>query len=189
MSQRILAVDDELHMLELLERIVSDKTPYEIVTTTNSLEVPHLLQHDRFDVIITDLRMPGMNGMDILRLVREQDSGEEVIIITAFGSLESVSEALSLRVFDYIAKPFRREQIILAVDRAMRCQAERREARRLAAIADCEPFVEAERLFRLEYVRRLAERHGRRPHVMAERSGLPAEALATAMQGRGVAVD
>jgi two-component system response regulator PilR (NtrC family) len=102
MTQRILAVDDELHMLTLLERIITEKTPYQIVTTNNALEVPALLEKSQFDLIITDLKMPGLDGMDILRLVREQGRPEEVIIITAFGSLESAIEALSRKVFDYI---------------------------------------------------------------------------------------
>ena len=81
MKQRILAIDDEIHMLKLLERIITEKTPYQIQTTNNALELPGILQHDEFDVIITDLKMPGMDGLDVLRLVKQQGRREEVIII------------------------------------------------------------------------------------------------------------
>jgi DNA-binding NtrC family response regulator len=177
MKQRILAVDDELHMLKLLERIITEKTPYEIVTTNNALEVPALLEQSQFDLIITDLKMPGLDGMDILRFVKERGRPEEVIIITAFGSLESAVEALSRQVFDYITKPFRKEQIIFTVDRAMRWQGLKRETGRMAVLFSLEPFEEARRAFEREYLRRLAERCGGVEREMAERSGLPAEAI------------
>ncbi|NCO41608.1 MAG: response regulator [Armatimonadetes bacterium CG_4_10_14_3_um_filter_66_18] len=101
MKRRILAVDDEAHMLTLLQRIISEKTPSEIVTTNNPLEVPCLLEQSEFDLLITDLKMPSVDGMDLLRLVRDQKRAEEVIIITAFGSLETAVEALAQGVFNY----------------------------------------------------------------------------------------
>ncbi|MBI5117785.1 response regulator [Candidatus Poribacteria bacterium] len=182
MKQRILAVDDEIHMLRLLERIISEKTPYQITTTNNSLEVPEILGKDHFDLIITDLKMPGMDGIDILRMVREKGRPEEVIIITAFGSLETAIEALSRGVFDYITKPFKKEQIIFTVDRAMRWQNLKREAARMSEIFSREPYEKARRAFELEYVRLLAERCGGSESAMAERSGLPPDFINAAMK-------
>jgi DNA-binding NtrC family response regulator len=178
MKQRILAIDDEIHMLKLLERIITEKTPYQIQTTNNALELPGILQQDDFDVIITDLKMPGMDGLDVLRLVKQQGRREEVIIITAFGSLESAMEALSAGVFDYITKPFRKEQIIFTVDRAMRWQKLRQETTKWAHIFDCEPYAAARRAFDQEYVRRLAERCGGEGNAMSKRSGLSPDAIA-----------
>jgi DNA-binding NtrC family response regulator len=178
MKQRILAIDDEIHMLRLLERIITEKTPYQIQTTNNALELPGLLEHEEFDLIITDLKMPGMDGLDVLRLVKQQKRREEVIIITAFGSLESAMEALSAGVFDYITKPFRKEQIIFTVDRAMRWQKLRQEATRWVQIFDCEPYAAARQAFDREYVRRLAERCGGEEEAMSERSGLSSDAIA-----------
>ena len=66
MKQTILSVDDEPHMLKLLERIITEKTPYHVTTTSNSLEVPELLKQNTYDLILTDLKMPGLDGMDIL---------------------------------------------------------------------------------------------------------------------------
>jgi DNA-binding NtrC family response regulator len=179
--QRILAVDDEVHMLRLLERIISEKTPYPIVTTNNPLEVPKLLEKESFDVILTDLKMPGMDGMDILRLVKERGRSEEIIILTAFGSLETAIEALSNDVFDYITKPFKKEQILFTVNKAMSWQRLKRESAATAELFEREPYVEAEKAFQAEYLRRLGERCDGDPEKMAQRSGLPNALLA----GRG----
>ncbi len=179
MIQSILAVDDEPHMLKLLERIISEKTPYRIHTTSNSLEVPDLLAENNYDLILSDLKMPGMDGLDILRHVKEKNRFEEMIMITAFGSLETAIEALSLGVFDYITKPFKKEQILYTIKRAMRWQKMKREAAAMEEIFCLEPFEKASKAFEREYVHRLAERCEGDPAALAERSGLPAETIAS----------
>jgi DNA-binding NtrC family response regulator len=121
--------------------------------------------------------MPGMDGMDVLRLVKRQGRPEEVIIITAFGSLDTAIEALSNGVFDYITKPFKKEQIVATVDRAMRWQQMKRETRAHTAVLDLEPYLRAEQAFAREYVRRLHARCGGDRRLMLERSGLSAEEL------------
>lgn len=184
MVQQILAVDDEPHMLKLLERIIAEKTPYEVTATSNSLEVPDLLEDKEFDLIISDLKMPGLDGLDILRLIKGKDRTEEMIIITAFGSLETAIEALSLGVFDYITKPFKREQIIFTVDRVMRWQILRRDAQQMSVVFEREPYEDACREFEREYVRRLAERCNGDPSVMAERSGMSSDVIATATESQ-----
>jgi len=181
MKQRILAVDDEPHMLLLLERIITEKTPFSIVTTNNPLEVPKILQNEQFDLIITDLKMPGLDGLEILRSIRTGDRFEQVIMITAFGSLESAVEAMSQGVFDYITKPFKKEQIIFAVDRAMRWQRVRRDLMNVEALFALEPYSAAEQAFSREYARRLAARQGGDVAEMSRRSGIPAEAIRSAM--------
>jgi len=182
MEQRILAIDDEPHMLKLLERIVTEKTSYRITTTTNSLEVPKILEKTQFDLIITDLKMPGLDGIDLLRLIRENNRPEEVIIITAFGSLETAVEALSRGVFDYITKPFKKEQILFTMDRAMRWQRLKREAEKMQKIFSLEPYEKASQAFLREYVRDLARRSEGDQKEMAARSGLSPEAIAAAMK-------
>ena len=173
MKQRILSVDDEPHMLKLLERIITEKTPYQVTTTSNSLEVPSLLEQNSYDLILADLKMPGMDGMDILRLVKEKERFEEVVMITAFGSLETAIEALSLGVFDYITKPFKKEQIIFTINRAMRWQGMKRESAEISRIFEMEPLETAQEAFEIEYLRRLSERCGGDEKAVSERSGLP----------------
>lgn len=117
MNLSILAVDDELHMLRLLELLITKKTPYQLVTTSNALEVPELLAEIEFDVIITDMIMPGIGGIDILRLVDEQKRPEKVIVITAFGTPENEAVARSLGAVDYIHKPFTKDRILKSLEK------------------------------------------------------------------------
>jgi DNA-binding NtrC family response regulator len=176
MAEQILVVDDELPMLSVLERLITGGG-YQVVTTNNALEVPELLEQSRFDLVIADLRMPGMSGMELLRLIRSRGRSEEIIIITAFPSPESAAEAIEEGAFDYITKPFTKEQIIAAVARAIRWQRSQQQERHQARIFEMEPFGEAKRAFEREYVRRLARRCAGDEDLMARRSGLSREAL------------
>jgi DNA-binding NtrC family response regulator len=117
---RILAIDDELDMLFLVKMIIEGYSEHQIVTTNNPLEVAELLHKDSFDLIITDLKMPGLDGMELLKIVKEHDENVLIIMVTAFGSMASAEEAVAKGAFDYISKPFRKEQLLLAVDKAMR---------------------------------------------------------------------
>ncbi len=119
MSARVLVVDDEVDMLSLIKLILTEKTDYEVVTTNNPLEVAALLEKNKFDVIITDLKMPIMDGMDVVDAIRKKDELIPIIIITAYGSVESAEEAVNKGAFDYIAKPFRQEQLLISIRRAL----------------------------------------------------------------------
>lgn len=184
MKQRILAIDDEIHMLKLLERIITEKTPYQILTINNSLEIPKVLEENTFELIITDLKMPGMDGLDILRMIKDKERQEEVIIITAFGSLETAIEALSRGVFDYITKPFKKEQIIFTVDRVMKWQKMKLEMAKISDIFAKEPYEAAEQAFKYEYLQRLGERCSWDEKIMLEKSGLSQEIISLAIQER-----
>jgi DNA-binding NtrC family response regulator len=117
---RILAVDDELDMLALLKMIIEGYSDHQVVATNNPLEAAELLEQDSFDLVLTDLKMPGMDGMELLARAKQQDEDALVLVITAYGSLESAEEAMAKGAFDFITKPFRKEQILLAIDKAMR---------------------------------------------------------------------
>lgn len=116
----ILAVDDEPDMLALIKMIIEGYSDHQVTTTNNPLEVAEILSKERFDLIITDLKMPGMDGMEVLELAKEYDKDALILMVTAFGSLESAEEAVAKGAFDYISKPFRKEQLLLAIDKAMR---------------------------------------------------------------------
>lgn len=176
-KQRILAVDDEPHMLKLLERIITEKTPYEVVSTNSSLEAVDMLEKESFDLIITDLKMPGMDGMDILKMIKDKKRREEVIMITAFGSLESAIEALSIGVFDYITKPFKKEQIIYTVDRAMKWQRMKDDSVQFRGILSLSPFDAAVMEFKKKYVEYYARELGKSPEAIAEQSGISVEEI------------
>jgi DNA-binding NtrC family response regulator len=117
---RILAVDDELDMLALLKMIIEGYSDHQVTVTNSPLEAAELLEKEQFDLFVTDLKMPSLDGMELLDLAKKLDEDALVMVITAYGSLESAEEAMAKGAFDYITKPFRKEQILLAIDKAMR---------------------------------------------------------------------
>ncbi|MEJ2070140.1 MAG: response regulator [Syntrophobacterales bacterium] len=131
MSGRILIIDDEPDMLVMLEMLITDKTTHEVVTTNNPFEIEELLAKDDFNLVITDLKMPMLDGIEVLELVKKIDADIPVIVITAFGTLEAAEEAVHRGAYDFITKPFRKEQILVAVERALEWQRIIRENRKL----------------------------------------------------------
>ena len=119
MADRLLIVDDELDMLLLLKMILTEKTAHEVVTTPNPLEVEQLFREKPFQLVITDLSMPGRDGIELIGVIKKLDPLVPVIIITAYGSIESAIESAKMGAFDFITKPFRKEQIILAIEKAL----------------------------------------------------------------------
>lgn len=120
MSEKILAVDDEPDMLKLLTMIIRDKTSYEIVTTNNPVEAVELAKKTAFDLVIADLKMPGLDGVNFIKAVREFDKEVPIIILTAYGTIESATEAMQNGAFDFLTKPFRKEQILFTIEKAIK---------------------------------------------------------------------
>lgn len=119
MAQRILVIDDEPNMLRLLKTILIGKTGYEVITTNNPLEVSKLLQEDTFDLVISDLKMPLVDGMDLVDIIKKIDANLPLIIITAYGTSEIAKEAVQKGAYDFITKPFRKETILISIKRAL----------------------------------------------------------------------
>jgi DNA-binding NtrC family response regulator len=124
---QILIVDDEVDMLALLAMIITEKTNHMATTTNNPLEVLKLIKEGAFDLLIADLKMPGMDGMELIDEVRKIDKSIPILIITAYGSIESAEEAIHKGAYDYITKPFRKEQILIAINRALEWKEMKRE--------------------------------------------------------------
>lgn len=120
MAEKILIVDDEPDMLKLLSMTIQRKTPYQVTITNNPLEALELAKKGGFDIVISDLKMPGLDGLELLDAVKSLDPDTPVILITAYGTIESASEAMEKGGFDFITKPFRIEQILFTIDRAMK---------------------------------------------------------------------
>ncbi|MBW2647123.1 MAG: sigma-54-dependent Fis family transcriptional regulator [Deltaproteobacteria bacterium] len=127
MAGRILVVDDEEDMLVLLTRIITENTDHELVTHHEPLKAVEILEKERFDVIFTDLKMPKMNGIAFLDQVKKVQPSAVVIIMTAYATIETAIEATRKGAFDYISKPFRKERILLTIDKAMDWQTITRE--------------------------------------------------------------
>jgi DNA-binding NtrC family response regulator len=119
MPERLLVVDDEPNMLRLLKTILMDRTGYEVVTTNNPLEVSKLLQEEPFDLVVTDLKMPLVDGIDLIDIIKKIDAGLPIIIITAYGTIETAEEAIQKGAYDFITKPFRKETILITIKRAL----------------------------------------------------------------------
>jgi DNA-binding NtrC family response regulator len=128
---QILIVDDEVDMLALLAMIITEKTNHSAATTNNPLEVPKLIKEGAFDLLITDLKMPGINGLELIEEVRKIDKSIPILVITAYGSIESAEEAIHKGAYDYITKPFRKEQILIAINRALEWKEMKREINHL----------------------------------------------------------
>ncbi|KPL16355.1 MAG: hypothetical protein AMJ92_12950, partial [candidate division Zixibacteria bacterium SM23_81] len=117
-NEKILVVDDEESMCNFLS-IMLKKEGYQITTALSAKEALKKLDKDTYDVVISDLKMEGMNGLELMDEINKKDAASFVIIMTAFATIESAIEALKKGAFDYITKPFKVDEIKLAVTRAL----------------------------------------------------------------------
>jgi DNA-binding NtrC family response regulator len=131
MAEKILIVDDEPDMLKLLSMILREKTLYEISTTNNPLEAIELAKKVDFDLVISDLKMPGIDGIELIDAIKRLNEDIPIIIITAYGTVESATEAIQKGGFDFITKPFRKEQILFTIDKALKWLKVQRENKML----------------------------------------------------------
>ena len=116
--QRILVIDDEPSIRELLKDFFTGKG-FEVVTSHDGETALNLLKENKFDLLLLDLMMPGMNGMDVLREIASENLTIPSIMITAYASVSTAVEAMKLGAFDYITKPFVLEDVYLKVSRAL----------------------------------------------------------------------
>jgi two-component system, NtrC family, response regulator HydG len=116
---RVLIVDDEPDMVENCARILA-RAGYTCQTATDSRAALALLESAPPDLLLTDLKMPGMDGMELLRRARDLDPALPVIMITAFATIESAVAAIKEGAFDYLPKNFSVDQLSVAVERALR---------------------------------------------------------------------
>ncbi len=104
-AETILVVDDDEDILELIERHLSNRG-YEVLTAYDGEQAISLLDKLKFDLIITDLKMPKFDGMEVMRRAKEKDPNTEVVILTGHGTVDTVVEALrDGGAFDYLQKP------------------------------------------------------------------------------------
>ena len=123
MAGRILIVDDEADVLLLLKRIFSEESDFEVVTENDPRRALALFRKEPFDLVITDLKMPKMDGIKLLGALKELRADVSVVIMTAYATIETAVEATRMGAYDYITKPFCRERILMTVEKAMAWQA------------------------------------------------------------------
>jgi DNA-binding NtrC family response regulator len=160
MAERIMVIDDEAYMLELLARIIRENTAYEVEPAQNPVEALQRLAGREFDLALLDLKMPEMDGMQVLGRIRKLEHPPAVIIVTAYGTIRSAVQAMKEGAVDYVTKPFDTDEILMAIDRAVRVRRLERENRLLRE--QVEERLRGEFLLgSSEQVRRLSEEIGR----------------------------
>lgn len=127
MKGRVLVVDDEPAMRRTLHDLLRLEG-YEVHTAPNGEEALRILEEEAFDLLILDLRMPGLSGTEVLRRLSDLGKDIGVIVLTGHGSMESAIEALRRRAYDYLLKPVSPEELLDSVARGVaRVRKERRQ--------------------------------------------------------------
>lgn len=117
-KSRILILDDEKNYLLVLEALLSD-AGYAVTPINDPEMAISYLDEAEVDVVITDMKMPKMSGLDVLQQVKRNSPSVPVLIMTAFGSIESAVEVMKYGAFDYITKPFANDELLLSVHNAV----------------------------------------------------------------------
>src|SRR6478672_5402913 len=115
----ILVVDDEKSQREILEMILSGEG-YDVTTASSGEAALKFVADRHFDLVLTDLKMTGMSGLELLKQLAAQDSSVMVILLTAHGTVDSAVDALRLGAFDYLQKPYDREKLLETISRALK---------------------------------------------------------------------
>jgi DNA-binding response OmpR family regulator len=113
---RILVVDDEENMLQMLKTFFTEKE-YTCFTASNGIGALELLDKEQIDVVITDMKMPGMDGLELLKKVKEKYDRISAVIMTGFSEEYTTTEALNMGADGYITKPFRNKELLLILKR------------------------------------------------------------------------
>jgi two-component system, NtrC family, response regulator PilR len=114
---KILIIDDDVKMLELLKKVLT-KRGFVVETSSKPREAIEKFQGDGFDIVVTDINMPEINGLEILKQIKSLSPDVIVIMITAFATVSSAVESMKLGAYDYIVKPFNMEEFALIIERA-----------------------------------------------------------------------
>jgi two-component system NtrC family response regulator len=162
MPGSILIIDDDTSLRRVLEYTL-EEAGHEVLTAADGVSGLALFGEQQPDLVITDLKMPGMSGFQVLAAIKERSLQTPVIVITAFGAIETAVEAMKLGAYDYITKPFNRDELRLVVHKALEMRDMARENRRLKKeLADRSEFnsiigisMEMEQVFNV--VRKVAD--------------------------------
>jgi len=116
-SITILVVDDELMMRNLMEKILV-RDGYNVITAENGEAAIKILKSQKVNIVISDMKMPQMNGFDLLKMVKKEYPDIGMIMMTAYGDTYTVKDALLLGADEYITKPFKSFEVSMVVERA-----------------------------------------------------------------------
>lgn len=173
---RILAVDDDPGVIDYLAEILGEDG-YRVTGTTSPEDALRRIQKEPFDLVLTDVEMPGMRGPDLMAAIHRQQPGQIVLVITAFGSIDLAVQCLRNGAADFITKPFRHETLRHAIERALRERQMRRELVRLHTSL-AEQSASGELVARSEAMRKAAS-------LALRAAQSPANVLLTGESGAG----
>jgi two-component system response regulator HydG len=125
---RLLVIDDKANILKMIRRLFG--SDYELTTAESGRDGLEQLRSDRFDVVLTDMRMPDLDGMEILKSVKKERPDTEVVIMTAYADVAQAVEAMKQGAYDYVRKPFEPDELQMILDKAV----ERRRLREQTSI-------------------------------------------------------
>ncbi len=162
MKHRILIIEDERIMRITLEDTLR-AAGYEVSSVEKGTEGVRAFKQDRYSLVVTDVRLPDIDGLEVLRMMKEADDNAQVILMTAFGTIKDAVDAMKLGAFDYITKPFSLEEFRLIVKRALELREIREENIRLRMhLTECYSYPniigesrEMQRIF--EFIGRVAK--------------------------------
>jgi len=175
-SARILVVDDDAAMCQLLTDLLRDDG-YVVEVANDGDTAIEKFQKNPFALTITDLMMPKMKGTELVRRLREIDNGALVLLVTAFGTIESAVEAMRAGAFHYVTKPFHNDEILIQVKRALEQNALRAELKRLR--------TEVQARNRFQNIIGQSEAMQRVLEITAQVADLPANVLIEGESGTG----
>jgi DNA-binding NtrC family response regulator len=118
MPKQIVIIDDEKIVCDMAQRILTQEG-YEVETFTDSTQALERIKDKKFDLVITDLKMENIDGMDILKEVNQRYPDTKVIMLTAYATLDAAIEAIRERIFDFFPKPVKIEDLKRSVHKAL----------------------------------------------------------------------
>ena len=119
MTPRILVVDDEENMLRLFQKILSREN-YAVQTVSSATEALRRIREEKYDLILSDLKMPLVSGMELMEEVKRLHPDLPFVVMTAYGSIKSAVEAMKAGAFDYLTKPFQKDDLLIVVTKALK---------------------------------------------------------------------
>ena len=193
---RILIVDDKENMRELLRDILTPQ--HGVVLAGDGAAARAQLGAEEFDLVLTDVRMPELDGLELLKLVKQRWPLSEVVVMTAFASIQSAVEAMRRGAYDYVQKPFDPDDVSLVVNRALERRRERVAARAaasgtatlseqdLSTLSYREALASARDRGSRDYLAALLKSFGGNVSRAAERAGLERESLHRLLRRHGI---